>query len=125
MHNKVTLKPGSNQVLVNGENRQLQDLRGGDYQIDLTFSDPAVHQAQATLWYLTGRRENFKIEQSDRAPTDGRYVFELRNDADWVDLNLLALDIHSPENMPANLSVEATLCKRPSAGDNALTAHAQ
>jgi len=125
MKNKVTLKPGANQVLVNGEKRAVQDLRGGDYQIDLTFSDPSVHQAQATLWYLTGRRENFKLEQSDRAPTDGRYVFELRNDADWADLNLLALDIQSPENMPANLSVEATLCKRPSADNKALTAHAQ
>ena len=67
----------------------------------------------------------FKLEQSDRAPTDGRYVFELRNDADWADLNLLALDIQSPENMPANLSVEATLCKRPSADEKTLTAHAQ
>ena len=84
-----------------------------------------MHKAKATLWYLTGRRENFKLEQSDRAATDGRYVFELRNDADWADLNLLAMDIHSPENMPANLSVEATLCKRPSAGDKALTAQAQ
>ncbi|WP_445262113.1 alginate O-acetyltransferase [Pseudomonas sp. EA_35y_Pfl2_R111] len=125
MKNKVTLKPGANQVLVNGEHSPLQDLRGGDYQIDLTFSDASVHEAQATLWYLTGRRENFKLEQSERAPTDGRYVFELRNDADWVDLNLLALDIQSPENMPANLSVEATLCKRPSADSKALTAHAQ
>lgn len=125
MKNKVTLKPGANQVLVNGENRPLRDLRGGDYQVDLTFSDPSVHRSQATLWYLTGRRENFKIEQSDRAGTDGRYVFELRNEADWVDLNLLALDIHSPENMPANLSVEATLCKRPAASDKAVTAQAQ
>ncbi len=125
MKNTVTLKPGANQILVNGENQPLRDLRGGDYQVDLTFSDPSVHKSEATLWYLTGRRENFKIEQSDRAGTDGRYVFELRNEADWTDLNLLALDIHSPEDMPANLSVEATLCKRPSAGDNALTAQAR
>lgn len=125
LKNTVTLKPGSNQVLVNGENQPLLDLRGGDYQVDLTFSDPSVHKSQATLWYLTGRRENFKIEQSDRAGTDGRYVFELRNEADWTDLNLLALDIHSPDDMPANLSVEATLCKRPAASDKALTAQAQ
>ncbi|MCG4454191.1 alginate O-acetyltransferase [Pseudomonas sp. MMS21-TM103] len=125
MKNTVTLKPGANQILVNGEHQPLRDLRGGDYQVDLTFSDPSVHKSEATLWYLTGRRENFKIEQSDRAGTDGRYVFELRNEADWADLNLLALDIHSPEDMPANLSVEATLCKRPSAGDNALTAQAR
>lgn len=121
LHNKVTLKPGANEVLVNGEKQAPRDLRGGDYQIDLRFSDPDVHESQATLWYLTGRREKFKIEQSDRVDTGGRYVFELRNEDDWADLNLLALDIQSPENMPANLSVEATLCKRPDA-DAALTA---
>ena len=125
LHNKVTLKAGANEVLVNGENQAPRDLRGGDYQIDLRFSDPGVHESQATLWYLTGRREKFKIEQSDRVDTDGRYVFELRNESGWADLNLLALDIHSPENMPANLSVEATLCKRPSADDSALTAQTQ
>ncbi|MFP6848998.1 MAG: alginate O-acetyltransferase [Pseudomonas sp.] len=122
LHNKVKLKPGANQVLVNGEKSPVRDLRGGDYLVDLTFSDASVHQAQATVWYLTGRRENFKLEQSDRAPTDGRYVFELRNDADWIDLNVLGLDIHSPEQMPANLSVEATLCKRPAPAGKALTA---
>lgn len=121
MKNTITLKPGSNEVLVNGQDK-LRTLRGGDYQIDLTFSDPTVHEAMATLWYLNGRRENFKIEQSDRVDTGGRYAFELRNDADWPDLNLLALEIHSPEQMPANLSVQATLCKRPDAGAEHLTA---
>ncbi|WP_296219357.1 alginate O-acetyltransferase [Pseudomonas sp. UBA2684] len=125
MNNTITLKPGANEVLVNGANNALRDLRGRDYQVDLTFSDPSVHASQATIWYLNGRRENFKIEQSDRVDTGGRYVFELRNDADWADLNLLALEIHSPEDMPANLSVEATLCKRPGAGDQPLTAQAR
>lgn len=125
MKNKVTLKPGANEVLVNGENSPLRDLRGGDYQVDLTFSDPGVHESKATFWYLNGRRENFKIEQSDRVDTGGRYVFELRNDPDWRDLNLLAMEIHSPEQMPANLSVEATLCKRPDPGSQALTARAE
>lgn len=125
MKNKVTLKPGANEVLVNGEQSPLRDLRGGDYQIDLTFSDPTVHESKATLWYLNGRRENFKIEQSDRVDTGGRYAFELRNDPDWRDLNLLALEIQSPEQMPANLSVEATLCKRPVAAGKALTAQAE
>ncbi|MBB2495638.1 alginate O-acetyltransferase [Aquipseudomonas ullengensis] len=123
MKNQVTLKPGSNEVLVNGED-QLRTLPARDYLVDLTFSDPSVHESMATIWYLNGRRENFKIEQSDRVDTGGRYVFELRNDADWRDLNMLAMEIHSPENMPAKLSVEATLCKRSGAGDKALTAQA-
>ncbi len=122
MKNKVTLKPGSNEVLVNGSDK-LRTLPARDYLVDLTFSDPSVHESMATIWYLNGRRENFKIEQSDRVDTGGRYVFELRNDADWRDLNVLAMEIHSPENMPAKLSVEATLCKR--ASDKALTAQAE
>jgi len=124
LQNKVELQPGSNEVLVNGQN-QVLDLRGGDYQVDLTFSDPTVHEAHATFWYLNGRREGFKIEQSDRIDTGGRYVFELRNDADWVDLNLLAMEIEPPEEMPEKLSVEAKLCKRPTAGSADLTAKAE
>ncbi|OEC33914.1 alginate biosynthesis protein AlgX [Pseudomonas cuatrocienegasensis] len=124
MTNKVTLKPGANEILVNGDTAPLRDLPGRDYQIDLTFSDPTVHEAQAVLWYLNGRREQFKLEQSDRVDTGGRYVFELRNDPDWADLNLLALEIQGPDNMPANLSVEATLCKRPGAKAQ-VAAHAQ
>lgn len=125
MHSKVKLKPGNNQMFVNGDNIPLRDLRGGDYQVDLTFSDPTVHESKATLWYLNGRRESLKIEQSDRVDTGGRYVFELRNDPDWRDLNLLALEIQSPEEMSADLSVEATLCKRPSSTGKNLTAQAQ
>ncbi|WP_263141261.1 alginate O-acetyltransferase [Pseudomonas sp. RIT-PI-AD] len=124
MKNKVTLHKGANEVLVNGKDK-LRTLRGGDYQVDLTFSDPTVHESKATIWYLNGRRENFKIEQSDRVDTGGRYVFELRNDEDWADLNMLALEIEGPEDMPANLSVQATLCKRPVPAGAALTARAE
>ncbi|WP_437884137.1 alginate O-acetyltransferase [Pseudomonas sp. LRF_L74] len=124
MKNTVKLKPGANEILVNGQDK-LRHLRGGDYQLDLTFSDPGVHRAEATIWYLNGRRENFKIEQSDRVDTGGRYAFELRDDEDWPDLNVLAVEIHSPEQMPDNLSVQATLCKRPDAGGKPLTAQAQ
>lgn len=127
LKNKVTLrKGGPTEVLVNGKGQsKVLDLRGGDYQVDLTFSDPTVHEAKATIWYLNGRRENFKIEQSDRVDTGGRYVFELRNDDDWVDLNMLALEIEGPEDASPSLSVQATLCKRPDAGSHALTAQAE
>ncbi|MDW3713058.1 MULTISPECIES: alginate O-acetyltransferase [unclassified Pseudomonas] len=125
MHNKVKMKPGANEVFVNGQNGAVKDIRSGDYQVDLTFSDPSVHESKATIWYLNGRRENFKIEQSDRVDTGGRYVFELRDDPDWRDLNVLALEIHSPEEMPENLSVDVTLCKRPGNGGDTLTAKAE
>ncbi|WP_455769156.1 alginate O-acetyltransferase [Metapseudomonas otitidis] len=125
MHRKVRMKPGANEVFVNGQNQPIKDIRGGDYQVDLTFSDPTVHESKATVWYLNGRRENFKIEQSDRVDTGGRYAFELRNDPDWRDLNVLALEIHSPEEMPENLSVDVTLCKRPGHSGEHLAAKAE
>lgn len=124
LKNKVKLHTGANEVVVNGKGAPLRDLRGGDYQVDLRFSDPSVHEAKATLWYLNGRRENFKLEQSDRVDTGGRYVFELRNDPDWADLNLLAVEIHGPEQMPQDLSVEVSVCARPAKGESPLTARA-
>ncbi|MES2818310.1 MAG: alginate O-acetyltransferase [Pseudomonadota bacterium] len=123
LQNQVKLRPGSNEVLINGAS-QLHDVKGSDYQIDLTFSDPSVHSAQTTVWYLNGRREKFKLEQAERVDTGGRYAFELRNDPEWRDLNLLALEIEAPADMPENLSVQATLCKRPST-DKSLTAQAE
>ncbi len=123
LQNDVKLHNGATEILVNGKN-QLLNLQGNQYQVDLTFSDPSVKTLKATIWYLNGRRENLKLEQSAAADTGGRYVFQLRNDPGWADLNMLAMEIHSPDEMPANLSVKATLCKRPSIGAGTLTAKA-
>ncbi|MGY4534925.1 alginate biosynthesis protein AlgX [Pseudomonas sp. TE3786] len=123
LKNDVKLHNGATEILVNGKN-QLLNLQGNQYQVDLTFSDPSVKTLKATIWYLNGRRENLKLEQSAAADTGGRYVFQLRNDPGWADLNMLAMEIHSPEQMPDNLSVKATLCKRPNLGGGTLTAKA-
>ncbi len=122
LKNKVKLKPGANEVLVNSNG---VPLRGRDYQVELRLSDPAIHEVKTTVWYLNGRRENFKLEQSDRIDTGGRYAFELRNEPGWADLNMLALEIHSPEPMPQDLSVEVSLCARPGKGGSNLAANAE
>ncbi|MFC5696536.1 alginate O-acetyltransferase [Pseudomonas sp. GCM10022186] len=122
LKNKVKLKPGANEVLVNSNGTP---LRGRDYQVELRLSDPSIHEVKTTVWYLNGRRENFKLEQSDRIDTGGRYAFELRNEPGWADLNMLALEIHSPEPMPQDLSVEVSLCARPGKGGSNLTANAE
>jgi alginate biosynthesis protein AlgX len=122
LKNTIKLKPGANEVLVNSNGLP---LRGRDYQVDLRLSDASIHELKTTVWYLNGRRENFKLEQSDRIDTGGRYAFELRNEADWADLNMLALEIHSPEPMPQELSVDVSVCARPSKGGGNLTANAE
>ncbi|XQE65389.1 alginate O-acetyltransferase [Pseudomonas sp. P3C3] len=112
---KVKLQPGSNQVLLNGVGG-LKELRSADHMVDLRFSDSKIHEAQTRLWYFSGRKEGYKLEQSERIDTGGRYLFELRDDADWADLTLMSLEVDAPENMPAGLSVEATVCQRRDAG---------
>jgi alginate biosynthesis protein AlgX len=107
----ASLKPGKNELLVNGRNG-IKDLRNGNHQIDIQFADPSVKTLQATLWYLNGRHEDLKIEKPETSDTDGRFAFELRNDEDWASQNLLALEVQGPEAGAAPQKVEATICKR-------------
>lgn len=124
LSNSVPVRKGSNEVLVNGKHKPLQELPGGEYQLDIRFSDPSVHELRAVLWYMTGRREQVKLEQSSAIENAGRFVFHLRNSSDWADLPFLSLEVQSPEDMPAGeLTVEAKLCKRATPA-NSLTARA-
>jgi alginate biosynthesis protein AlgX len=107
------LHPGSNEVLVNGENKLLT-LRGNRHQLDLRFSDPSVKRVDATIWYLNGRREQLKLEKPDTVDTDGRFAVELRNEPGWGDQNFFALEIQKPEDSADDLKVQASLCQRPS-----------
>lgn len=124
LRNSVPVRRGSNEVLVNGKHQPLQELRGGDYLLDIRFSDPSVRELRAELWYMTGRREQVKLEHSAAADGNGRFVFDLRNGPGWAELTFLALELQSPEDMPqGDLSVDARLCKRAAAGSQ-LTAQA-
>ncbi|MBD9416651.1 alginate O-acetyltransferase [Pseudomonas sp. PDM16] len=108
---KAKLGPGSTQVFLNGTSG-LKELRSADHMIDLRFSDPSIHETKSTVWYFSGRKERFDLEQSDRIDTGGRYLFELRDEGDWRDLTLMGLEVDAPENMPEGLTVEATVCRR-------------
>lgn len=112
LQSKTTLKPGSNEILVNGQNKLLT-LPGNRHQIDLRFSDPSVKRLDATLWYLNGRREQIKLEKPNTVDTDGRFAFELRDEPGWGEQNFFALEILKPEDSAADLQVEASLCQRP------------
>lgn len=108
---KTSLKPGVNEVLVNGRNG-IKNIRNGSHQIDIQFADPSVKTLQARLWYMNGRHENIKIEKPNTTETDGRFAFQLRDDQDWADQQLLALEIEGPEAGAEPLKVEAKVCKR-------------
>ncbi|MCY1399803.1 Alginate biosynthesis protein AlgX [compost metagenome] len=107
---KVKLHAGRNEVLLNSG---ALPIRSGSYTADITYSDPSVHELKSTVWYMNGRREQLKLEQSSAVDTDGRYVFQLRKDEDWADQQFLSMEIEAPEQMPAGLEVEARLCQTP------------
>ncbi len=69
---KVKLRQGRNEVLLNSA---ALPIRSGSYVADVTYSDPSVHELKNTIWYMNGRREQLKIEQSKAVDTGGRYVF--------------------------------------------------
>lgn len=113
MSGSGTVNPGkTTELLVNGKNGII-DVHNGNHQIDVQFADPSVKTFQATLWYLNGRHEEIKFEKPTTADTDGRFAFELRDDADWAGQNLLALEVHgSTEPGTTPQKVEAKVCKR-------------
>ncbi|WP_327438824.1 alginate O-acetyltransferase [Pseudomonas donghuensis] len=110
MSASTTLKPGKNELMVNGRNGVIKDLTNGRHQLDIQFEDTSVKTLQATLWYMNGRHEDLKIEKPQTADTDGRFAFELREDEDWAAQTLLAVEVQGPQS--GSQKVAATLCKR-------------
>jgi alginate biosynthesis protein AlgX len=111
LSSKTTLRPGANEVLVNGKG-QLLDLSSKHHQVDIRFNDPSVKSLKATLWYLSGRREKVKFDKPNTSDTNGRFAFEMRNEGDWAELNFFALEIIGPEASGEPLEVEARVCRR-------------
>jgi alginate biosynthesis protein AlgX len=111
MSQSATLKTGANELLVNGKNG-IKDVRNGSNQVDIRFADTSVKTLHATLWYMNGRHEDLKIEKPTTSDTDGRFAFELRDDKDWADQQLLAVEVQGPEAGAAPQQVEAKICKR-------------
>ena len=119
---ETRLHPGSNEVLVNGENNLLT-LAGNRHQLDLRFSDPSVKRVDATIWYLNGRREQLKLEKPHTVDTDGRFAVELRDEPGWGEQNFFALEIEKPEDSDDDLKVQASLCQRPSGPGQQVAQH--
>ena len=104
------LRPGRNEILFNG-NGQVRELHSRDHLIDLKFSDPAVTDLEAVVWYTNGRRDTVSLE-ADHSDGKGRFLFELRADGDWGDFTFLSLDVELPPDAAAGKHLEARLCER-------------
>ncbi len=110
MSANATLKPGKNELMVNGRNGVIKDLTNRNHQLDIRFEDTSVKTLQATLWYLNGRHEDLKIDKPTTSDTDGRFGFQLPEDEDWAGQTVLAVELQGPEQ--GSQKVQATLCKR-------------
>ncbi|MDG9883358.1 alginate O-acetyltransferase [Pseudomonas sp. GD04058] len=115
MSASTAIKPGKNELMVNGRDGVIKDLTNRNHQLDIRFEDTSVKVMQATLWYLNGRHEDIKIEKPTTSDTDGRFAFQLREDEDWAGQTLLAVELQGPES--GTQKVQATLCKRGPVGD--------
>jgi alginate biosynthesis protein AlgX len=117
------LRAGRNEVLFNGGGR-VMDLAGGDYLLDVRFSDPDVRELEAVVWYTNGRRDTVSL-QVPPGSNDGRFVFGLRDDGEWADWTFLSLDIHPVGGPAPGERIETRLCRRGPAADPIVTAQGE
>jgi alginate biosynthesis protein AlgX len=94
---QATLKPNTrNDLLVNGRDG-LHAWDNGRHLIDIQFADHSVKSLRATLWYLNGRHEALRLDKPTTVDTNGRFVFDMRDDGDWAQQTLLTLELPGPE----------------------------
>lgn len=108
---KTTEVSGDNQEILFNGGGEVLPLAGGKHGIDLTFSDPNIKQIDATIWYINGRKDHLKASVAKRVNNNGRFVFELKRDGEWKDMNFLSVDIARLESYGKDLKVNATLCE--------------
>jgi len=105
----VPLKENATEALFNGAG-SVQHLRSRDHLVDVKFSDPAVKNFKAIVWYTNGSKETISIEHSDYIETSGRFVSELRSDGEWGERVFLSMDVLKPEGVKPGTTVTAKLC---------------
>ncbi|MEE3118327.1 alginate biosynthesis protein AlgX [Marinobacter sp.] len=103
---------GTNEVLYNGGGKFLE-LPSNEYLVDLQFSDPAVKEVDAYIWYVFGRKDRVDLEYGSRVETTGRFMFELPSGPSWNDELFMSLDLElEPEQVSEDLTVTARVCRR-------------
>lgn len=122
LRQKVALHPGRNQILVNTE---VKPIHSQDYVADIQFSPGNVRDLRSSFWFMSGSQDNLNISRAPEVEPDGRFVFGLRDDAEWHGQTLLSLEIEMPQDMPAGMQVEASICPRQGASKAALQARAE
>ena len=109
---RVELRGPKSEVLFNGGGK-LQPLTGRDHLIDLKFDDQSIREVEATIWYTNGSKETMNLRYPGHVEVAGRFVVELRNDAEWADRTFMSLDLRPVAAMNGPAGLSAKLCARP------------
>lgn len=126
LERKLTLRDGRNEVLFNGGGT-VRNLRSRDHFVDVQFSDPAVREMRAVVWYTNGGKDTLRIEHSARAPShQGRFVVQLRDDAGFGEQVFLSMDIETlPPAAPAAGAASVAPPPAPAAAAGPMQVHAR
>jgi len=110
----VKLKPGKNEFLFNAgdaDSARVDFIDTKNHFMELQFSDTRFNTLDMVIWHLNGRRDVLKIERSDTNLMNGRFVFNLKDEADWGNFIYLSSEINIPPEYE-DLSVSVSLCQR-------------
>lgn len=123
MSKTMELHQGNNELLFNGGG-SIRPLVGRNYQLEFQFSDPAVKDLAAEVWYFSGLKESLKLHFKQYVDNGGRFDAELRTDRpDYAAGTVMGITMVVDQAPAKPLSVTAQMCER--GGSSELTAQAR
>ncbi|MDR0736854.1 MAG: hypothetical protein LBF51_08530 [Zoogloeaceae bacterium] len=106
---KALLRPGKQEVLLNSAANMFTNREA---RMEIRFADTSVKKLSANFLYMNGRHESLELEKPAWRDTNGRFVFDLREDGDWAGLTLLSVELEGPEAGSGPQEVELRVCRR-------------
>lgn len=106
---RVKLHHGRNEVLFN---RGVRSLKSRQSLLDIRFSDPNIRELQGVIWYTDGTKEKVSVKRAKRVQSDGRFVYNLRDEGAGGGLTFLYMEIEVSVPATENLRLDARLCTR-------------
>ncbi|MDT4883999.1 hypothetical protein FQZ97_1201010 [compost metagenome] len=70
-----------------------------------------MQQLSATLTFMNGRQETLMFNRAPGDQAQGRFLLELREDADWDELTFLSLTVQPLGGVAGSADLSARLCK--------------
>jgi len=121
LKNKVNFKAGgiAEEALFSS---QLSDVPIKNLVLDFALSDRSVSEIDIGVWLSSGVKRKLSLKVHSQVTPDGRFIFELGNDAKIANEGFIALDIErilledgAPPSLQEikNITVDVSLCETP------------